>query len=251
MGSGPSDPETTDATSQGAGELDRARAALKRNESTFADPTQGSGDAGMFASLQTQLAQEDTSLIGALRTKSSSTRRVMCFALLLAIVSVDLIRHASGALEESPMRVAVSMLVFGVLMVAMLSLSLRPIHQPALSRRAEALWVGGSVAAALLLSLWPTVHAHGSLIDAWHGATGCLTYGLCVAVPVYVIARMFDRGSFATSLFAAVAAGLCANFVLMTHCPMAGADHMLLGHFGVIATLGLAYSVWSRFSTSS
>jgi hypothetical protein len=205
----------------------------------------------MFAALQAQVARDDSGLVGALRAKPTSQRRLILLSALAALVLVEFGVHMRVAFHDVPVRVAVSLAVFGGLMVVMLLSSLRPMHQPALSPRAEALLVGGSVVAALGLSLWPTLHEHRSLADAARGATGCLTYGLAAAVPVYLLARMLDRGSSATGMIAALAAGLTANFLLMSHCRMQGADHMLFGHFGVIAILMIAYTVWSRLKASS
>jgi hypothetical protein len=205
----------------------------------------------LFASVQAQAAREQSSWLGVLRAKATVARRLVVLTVLSAIVALELGLHAREAFAQAPLRVGFSLAAFGALMVMLLMSSLRPIHQPALSRRSEAWLVAGPLLVAIGLSLWPTLGASGtlqeSLADAWSGAKSCLLYGLAVAVPVYLVARLVDRGGWVTGVLAALGAGLAANFVLMTHCPMAGPEHMMLGHFGVIVVLLLASAAWSRF----
>lgn len=223
-------------------ELQSVRDALRAADNAVDVAMQAS----VLASLQAVVEREDGTWRGALRAKPTTLRRLLVLAVPLTVVAVEFWLHASDSLQQAPLRVGVSLSAFGVSMLVALMFSLRPLHQAPMPPLAQSLLVGGPIVLALGLSLWPTASVQATATDALRGAIPCLMYGLAVAVPVYVVTRILDRGSRLTGLLAALAAGLSANVVLMTHCPTAGPDHMVLGHFGVIVGLLLAYAAWSR-----
>lgn len=228
-------------------DLQTTRAALAAREASIpsVDPEQ------MFAALRTGVARERSSVRGALGGRSTAVRTAVVLSFVGAIATYELALHGRVAFAQAPTRVAVSLGAFAALVVMVLLSSLRPMHRPALSARTERLLAGGPLLVAVGLSLWPTTGASGTLVEAWSGATPCLMYGLAVAVPVYAVTRLVDRGAWITGLLATIGAGLAANFVLMTHCPTAGADHMLLGHSGVFVAMLLGFSAWSRVRSVS
>jgi hypothetical protein len=236
MGSTPTEPNLDDDA-----ELRQARAVLHASES---EPS-AAARAGLFSSITQAVAVDDASWIGLLRSRPTWLRRSLLLLLLAAIALSSWSAYGASAIALSPLRVGVSLAFFGLLMVVLSMLSLRPWHQPALSSRAEMFWVGGSLLCALGLSLWPGTDRYASLTELLSGALPCFVWGVAVALPVFVLMRVIDRGAWITGVLAALAAGLCANFALMTHCPTAGPEHMLLGHFAVIALFVAGYGLWS------
>lgn len=241
MSGKPTEPKQEDSA-----ELKRARSVLHAAESELSTEAH----AGLFSSVAHAAALEDASWIGSLRSRPTWLRRSLLLSLLAGVALVALWTYGASAMAASPLRVGVSLLCFGTLAVALSMLSLRPWHQAALSLRAEASWIGGSLLCALGLSLWPG-DAHDSLSALLLGALPCFVWGVAVALSVFFVMRVIDRGAWISGVLAALAAGLCANFALMTHCPTAGPGHMMLGHFTVIAGGVAGYLLWSRLASRS
>lgn len=238
-------PEEQQATGEQAEDLEPMRAAVTASERGVAP-----ADA-LFEAMQAQLKREERSVLGGLRSQSTTTRRLIVIGVLAVIAAIELWLRARDAFDVAPLRVGISLAVFGVLMTTAALSSVRPLHLPALSRARELSLLAGPLAIALGLSLWPTSHAHEPLAETFRGAAPCFVYGSLVAIPVFLIARVLDRGAWLTGIAAALAAGLFANFVLMTHCPLAGSDHMLLGHFGVLFAGLAAFSLWTRLRANA
>ena len=62
----------------------------------------------------------------------------------------------------------------------------------------------------------------------------CGLVGALVALPVYLLVRLLDRGSSLSAVAAGTAAGLAGNTFLQMHCANTGTAHMALGHAMVV-----------------
>lgn len=239
MSSKPSESDMDDSA-----ELQRARSVLHAAERESSADAQ----ARLLSSVTQAAAQEDASWLGLLRSRPTWLRRSLLLSLLAGVALVALSTYGASAMARAPLRVGVSLMFFGALAVALSMLSLRPWHQPALSLRAEIGWIAGSLLCAIALSLWPG-DAHGSVEELLSGALPCFVWGVAVALLVFFVMRVIDRGAWISGVLAALAAGFCANFALMTHCPTAGPGHMMLGHLSVIVGGVAGYTLWSRLRT--
>jgi len=220
----------------------------------------GEGDAGaagaveerLFASLERDLAQDNTGWWSGLRGRSTAVRLGLLLGGLAVLVASRLWSLSTANHVEMTPRVAASLVVLSLLMGALSVLGLRPLHRPALTWRAEMAAVVGSLLCVLVLSLWPTLDAgigtlaHAAVPEAWR----CFGMGTLVAGVVYAAVRMVHRGTWIGGLFAALLAGVAANLVLTTHCPAAAVEHTLFGHFLVMAVAGAAYVLASRLTES-
>ncbi len=235
------DPKHTAATSgQPEEALEPLRAAVTANEREM-DPPPAS-----FAQLQAVIAHDDARVLSGVRAQPTVVRRLTLLAELAALAGFELWLGGHDALHAAPLRVGVSLVVLAVVVVLAALYSTRPLRARLLSRGGEVALLLAPLAITLVLSLWPAGHVSGSLRASLEGALPCFIYGSVVALVVFLVARALDRGAWLSSVSAALSAGLFANFALTTHCPLAGVDHMLLGHFGVLFAALATCMLWLR-----
>ncbi len=133
-------------------------------------------------------------------------------------------------------------------------LALRPLHNPPASR---ALWL--TLFAAGLL--WPLIVAVLPVAHLEHAANlqgsgsmllkksaACFIFGNVFALPVLVIAWLFDRSPrprrLSSSFFVvAVLGGIAGNLALQAHCPITEHLHLLAGHATVGPMLVAAFAL--------
>jgi hypothetical protein len=140
------------------------------------------------------------------------------------------------------------LLIGGGTLAASLQLALRPAYRPSAPS-----WAAPGVAALGLLGLLvvylqpalpaldPAHVAEPGLDAALHLAAPCLGIGLLIALALYALWSLLDRGGARRGLAAAAAAGLTANLALQLHCPITAPTHLLIGHLGVaLVILGVA-----------
>lgn len=217
----------------------------------------GAGDEldadGAFTDLQARIADEDRAPLAVVRAQPTSVRWLAlvcaCAAVVLAIGATA--RRAD--LDSLPTwRLALELGVLGATLAVTFGLALRPVFRPALRPGALAGWVLTTLLVTTLLGLWPSpaaaprpvVELGPATPPDWSAGVPCLSVGLLVAIPVYLIARLLDRGSQASRWLATAGAALAANLALTIHCPIGDAAHKLSSHaslgFLLVGCLSLA-----------
>jgi len=158
--------------------------------------------------------------------------------LILAVVASVLVAvFISGARPDAALLPATKMALYlgsmGLLISLSLTLALRPLHMPAPSR---ARTLGMVLLSVLGMGIWAWM-PDGHAVASQGASFPCLLHGILFGLPVYVVARMLDRGGvFFTMIFAAAAAGLTAHVALQATCPITTSEHVLLGHSGAGAS---------------
>ena len=212
------------------------------------DAGQGAGDLdGMYAALRADLERE-RGLRAWLRARSTVVRALAAFGLVALVGTVAALAFARPDLGSYPFeRLALSSSAMALLMLASVGLALRPLQRPGLPAWTAPVLVGGSLLVLAGLYLVAPLEAPRALDAATvRPALACLAIGLVLAVPVYGVLLLLDRGGSLRALPMALAAGLAANLVLHIHCPSTQPTHLMLGHFGAAALLLLAIALWAR-----
>ena len=212
-------------------------------ELAFLEPLRGGPEeeldpaelAAMFGDVREQVEESRVRRIARLSEQPTARRR------LFALLTFALIALGAGTLSPRPdlgafppLVLAVILGGLGVLMALAVVVAFRPIHVPALAP----VWkVGLCVAAVCLafaIAVAPGLHDHVIIRPTtptpWGHALPCLGFGLLAGLPGYALLRILDRGAPFGRVLAAAAAGLSANMVLELHCPIGGAEHLVLGH---------------------
>lgn len=194
----------------------------------------------MFSAVRGRVEAADRRPAFFLRSRPTWLRRAMALAAFVVVGVISGLGAPRPDLAEYPIgRMAIELAALGVLLGTSLWLTVRPLHEPAMSRGKLWALAGLALASTLVLALLPQAHAHLPT-----GATGdrpllahampCMGFGLALGLPVYAIARLLDRGARLGALMAGVAAGLAGNFALQLHCPIAASDHLMAGHVTVL-----------------
>ncbi|MGB8330737.1 MAG: hypothetical protein WCE62_11475 [Polyangiales bacterium] len=201
----------------------------------------------MFVELQTRCHENDRSIGGFLRSRSTRGRRLIVLGVFSLLALLGWYAFPLVGDHARTAQWATSLVVFIILLLLAMFMVTRPVHLPALPRWQTASLIFLAVAATIVAAFWPypatmaPAHDHGGGILA--GV--CMGVGLLLGVPVYALLRLVDRGNAFGSLVAAAAAGVAANFVLKAHCPIPGTSHELLGHASValffVVGLGLVH----------
>jgi hypothetical protein len=177
--------------------------------------------------------------------------RLLAGLLVLALTALAVLllrRRSDLAAYPVPLLVA-SLVLLAALALLALRAYLWPLHRRAPSAVAAGGWLLLGLGFPVLLALLPEahdlVHAHpesfeGRGADFWPRSAACLVFGLAVSLPLLglmLLADRRDRRGLGRLAFAAAAAGLAGNLVLLLHCPLVARGHLLAGH----ASVGLVY----------
>lgn len=185
-----------------------------------------------------------------LKTRSTRARRAIAVGAFLAIGGVTAATWLREDFGDYPAwRMGLALGSATILIVASVFMALRPSHLPALPRwKGVGLILLSCVSVLVLASLPAAEHAaqhehpmEGASIFAQ--SMPCMYLGLLFGVPVYVLARLLDRGTSLSAFLAAAAAGLAGNFVLQLHCPIDHAMHNVLGHASVVVVFLIAVAL--------
>ncbi|MBT8469422.1 MAG: hypothetical protein KJN97_11810 [Deltaproteobacteria bacterium] len=203
----------------------------------------------MFTSMKTECDQNDRSIAGFLRSRSTTVRRVIVLGVFATLAVVGWFAFPLVSDQARTIQWAISLVAFCVLLVIAMFMVTRPVHLPALPYWQSVCLVCIALGATVLAAFWP----HPAAQAATHEHTGsvmagaCMGVGLLLGVPVYALLRLVDRGNALGSLVAAAAAGLAGNFVLKAHCAVPGTSHELLGHASVAVLFVVGLSLVHRF----
>ena len=201
----------------------------------------------MFTDMKARCDQNDHTVRGFVRSRSTTLRRLIVLAVfsLLAVVGWFVFPLVGEQAQTIPW--TASLVTFCVLLVLAMFMVTRPVHLPELPRWQSVCLACIAVGATVLAAFWP----YPAALAATHDHSGstmagaCMGVGLLLGVPVYALLRLVDRGNAFGSLVAASAAGLAGNFVLKAHCSVPGTSHELLGHASValvfVVGLGLVH----------
>lgn len=216
----------------------------------------------MFAALEAAVAKQDGAPLAGARALSTTARIVATIAFSALLVfgfGASACRHDVATYPSS--RLFTEALFLSLTLGATLALSLRPITRPALRRPALVASILGTLAVALLVALVPgpdMPHVPFSELGPvprlhWSSGIPCIGIGMVIGVPVYMLARLFDRGHRASPYLSAAAAGVAGNLALALHCPSGDVVHKLTAHaslgFIFLACLLLAAIIERRFPT--
>ena len=172
---------------------------------------------------------------------------VALFALEALFFWSFLLRNDLSA--HPPLRTALALGGCAVILVTAAWLSLRPLYLPD-ARRARLALAVVAVALPLLLALLPEVPTGRPAPDMAQTVRWgylCFADGAMVALVVFALARLLDRGGVGT-LAAATAGGMAGVFMLHLHCAINFPSHLLLGHATVPAIAILVAALASRLS---
>jgi len=206
----------------------------------------------MFAELKSQCDEDDRSITGFLRSRSTRLRRLIVLSVFALLAIVGWFAFPLIADPARSAQWAISLVIFVALLLLAMFMVTRPVHLPALPRWQSLCLVCVAIAATILAAFWPIPATLAATDD--HGAGfvpgGCMGVGLLLGVPVYALLRLVDRGNALGSLVAAAAAGVAGNFVLKAHCPVPGTSHELLGHASVALVFVLGLGLVHRWIPS-
>ncbi|MFK7991011.1 MAG: NrsF family protein [Sandaracinaceae bacterium] len=202
----------------------------------------------MLTSVKGDIAEAEQKKSFWFKTRPTWVRRAVALGAALTMVMVGGIRALRDDLSEVP--VATMALAVGGLAV-LLGLSvhqaLRPIHQPR-SRWVHVALIGLTLGCTFLLAVLSPHQAHDESFLSH--VSPCIFYGLFMALPVYLVIRLLDRGASTGALLAACAAGLLGNLVQQLHCPRSDMGHLMASHFGLVvlfvAGLGMVHVITGR-----
>jgi hypothetical protein len=184
-----------------------------------------------------------------------SRGRLPRVALVVALFALEalffwqfLLRHDLAA--HPPLRTALALGGSTLILVAAAWISLRPLYLPE-ARRATALLVAAAIALPILLALLPevpTARAAPTTEQQVRWAYLCFADGAVVALLVFALARLLDRGgrSGLGGVAAAAAGGMAGVFMLHAHCPLNFPAHLFFGHATVPAALVLVATLAAR-----
>jgi len=123
--------------------------------------------------------------------------------------------------------------------------ALRPLHQPALTKKwiwGATLLVGLGIPVLIALLPWGDHAHHHDVIhnDSWEFAMSCLTGGLLFTLPwvglIWYLGRGLQTASYRLLLVAA-GGGVLGNLLLESRCHVISVGHILKGHVSVAAVL--------------
>lgn len=187
-----------------------------------------------FAALQVELDKE-TGLLAGLRSWPTARRRglLVCAGLVIlgAVWAIAPWKHLE------PVRAGLSVGGLGVILLAALWQSLRPIHQPPLPRWMWWSLVGVAVAFPFLLSTLPAAF-HGEVAKS---GGACFGFGCLFGFPILLLGFLLNRaptGAVVGSglLLALAAGGALGGVTLDAHCGTPGMAHRVLSHGALAAT---------------
>ncbi|MEM1415822.1 MAG: hypothetical protein AAGH15_13020 [Myxococcota bacterium] len=245
---------------RGSGERPTARALAAAGLSTEGreDPepelAQGQPDfSALFADLRAQVEEAEARPSFRLKTQPTSVRRLISGSVFVGLLLASVAYLPREDLAAYPLPLLLTYLgSLGTLFVLTLFAALKPIHEPALSAaKVHGLTALAFAATCVLAVLPPFAHQGFEPVvpDALFHAVPCMIFGFVVALPVYAIVRLVDRGNPLGRILAAAAAGLAANMILEVHCPIAGAAHRGLGHAAILGVLVLGVVIVERIAS--
>ena len=198
----------------------------------------------LAARVRVGIEEEDARPLAGVRQRPAWERNVLGVVSLLVMVGSTFVALPRADVAHYPLgRLLLELGAFVTAFALCLAVATRGAHLPELPRR----WTYGLAALAVLVvaavGLLPPSHLHDAYVSRGLGElfSPCGLIGVILALPVYALIRLLDRGSSLGALAAASAAGLAANTMLQAHCPVVDRAHMLLGHamVGVWLLLGL------------
>lgn len=177
-------------------------------------------------------------LVARLRALPTRMRLVLLLMVIVAIAGAMVGLAPRSRFAPFPLeRMALVAPVLAVLAIALARLALRPLQEPAASRRWIAVALGMALGVPVLFALLPTVPPLVAVpgIPPEVATRVCFAAGAMVGLLVLVALRALDRGSSPSFslLIAAGAGGVAASLALELHCPITAASHLLLGHASV------------------
>ena len=183
-----------------------------------------------------------------LRQRPTASRLGLGLGLPAGLVLVALLFAPRPDIGDVPAwRILGVVVCTAALLAASVWFGLRPLHRPPVPAWLEPAVVGAALLGAVGLAAMPLLEPIPPAgAGDWGHALGCLYGGVLIALPVFVILRLLDRGGrvFA-SVLSAAAAGLGANGVLALHCANDALGHTLRGHVGVMVALVGATLLWT------
>jgi hypothetical protein len=188
------------------------------------------------------------------REQSTNVRNAWLLLLSVLILAVNLFAMPRPDLSVIPLvRLGLDLAIYGVPLIGLWLLVLRPVHRPRLARAAWLIGVLG-VAALMLVASLPAAHADhpaslaGTGDDLVARARGCFLFGTAMALPVLLFARVLmrdDASLWSVGGLLAVFAAVVGNVSLYFHCPIVAPVHLWAGHVAVLVPFA-ALAIWSR-----
>jgi hypothetical protein len=193
-------------------------------------------DPGLLAGTKARIAG-DRNASGWIKARPTGQRRTILAAVTFAILAGAFVLVRRPDFDTyPPLRMAASLAALFVLIVASFAVGTRPIHLPARSPWIHRALVVAGIAGAFLVAIVPVAEVGGrpsDLITAL--GMPCLYFGVLIAIPVFALAKLLDRGRNPIAvLLAGLASGLFGEMVLQVHCPSCDPLHLVFGHFTVV-----------------
>lgn len=189
----------------------------------------------VFAAVHAETRAEATSPRARLRAAPTPFRFALALGIATAIVLLVALVAPRTDLQTLPLLRHLAVLgSVGLVLALALRGALRPLHLPDIGWGRPVAWASVSVAAAGALALLAPPGVHDA---AAHEV--CFLGGLGMGLPVFLAARLLDRGTLAGPLLAAVSGGLAGYLALHVHCGVDERAHLLLGHATVVLAFAL------------
>lgn len=209
------------------------------------DPTQPGALEDLRMRVAAGVAAEDARPLATLRQRPTWQRQLVGVGALVLLVGTTFVAMPRADLALYPVwRLVLELGTYALAYMLCLLVALRGAHLPSLSPRVTYALATGAIALVGLVGLLPAPHEHGEHVSRGLAEllSPCAVVGVMVALPVYALVRLLDRGSSLSAVAAAGAAGLAGNSLLQMHCANTQSAHMLLGHaaVGVWLLLGVA-----------
>jgi hypothetical protein len=198
----------------------------------------------LAARVHAGIAEEDARPLASVRQRPAWQRNLLGVVSLVVLVGSTFAAFPRTDVAHYPLgRLGLELGAFVAAFALCLAVATRGAHLPELPRRRTYGLAALAVLVVAAVGLLPPAHLHDPYGSRGLGEffSHCGLVGVVLALPVYVLIRLLDRGSSLGALAAASAAGLAANTMLQAHCPVVDRAHMLLGHamVGVWLLLGL------------
>jgi hypothetical protein len=211
------------------------------NEPIARDETRDETDR-LYAQLRAEIERERGPAAW-LRARSTPVRIALVAAVAVGVVAlaVAVTGHTAFFVDTTPVWLA-SVAALAALGGFAIRAALRPIYRPAWSNTTRVV----ASAAVLLGALGAVVSIGDGSLGALDGGR-CVVLGLLAGAPVFSLALLVERVPRRGAFFGALAGAVAGATTAQVLCPAPGLLHLLVGHFGIVASATAVFGAIAAF----